>query len=162
MSQNYAFVDMMLESFSCHEMIYLGNFVCILFIFCILLTFFSWSTMKHQVIKSNITFAILQFLVACYERVSFRAGQYTKTHSQANGIILVMYETILHPMRFSILKSVHPGNYNDGFQSLWSFYKTGKKKAQSCTNSIVTRNHCCNFPDGLNLNRKRALELSYV
>ena len=67
------------------------------------------------IIKSDIIFAIFQFSVACYERVSLRAGQYTKAHSQANGIILVKYKTILHPMLFSFLKCVHPGNCNDGF-----------------------------------------------
>ena len=147
MSQNYEFVDMMLESFSRHEMIYLGNFVCILLTFCILSTFFSWSTMKpHVIIKSIIIFAVFQ-LCFCLEKVSIRAGQYTQTHSQANAIILIIYKTILHPMPLSFLTSAHPGNYNDDFQSLWIYYMTGKRKAPSCTNSIVTRNHRCNFPD---------------
>ena len=116
MSQNYEFVDMMLESFSRHEMIYLGNFVCILLTFCILSTFFSWSTMKpHVIIKSIIIFAVFQFFVVCLDKVSIRAGQYTQTHSQANAIILITYKTILHPMPLSFLTSAHPGNYNDDF-----------------------------------------------
>ena len=74
------------------------------------------STIKKMVILFSFFSDLINFLTLkisknCSKSAHMgRAGQYTKTHSWANGIILVMYEAILNSMPFFVLKSIFPGN----------------------------------------------------
>ena len=61
---------------------------------------------------------VVQRALEAVERPSerVRVGQYAKTQ-QIKGHCLVVYGTLLHPVLFTFLKSVHPGNYTRIFNT---------------------------------------------